>query len=119
MKHILPFPHFGRGIGFYVLQGDLKINYVSEDVPGLLISTFQNKYFTKWNTLLDSTLAFKTFFMCMGFACIYVCALCVCSALQRLNHLTLELLMDRHVDPLKGLFPLSCLSNPLLKNLKL
>ena len=43
MKHTLPFPHFGQGIGFYVLQGDLKIDYVSEDVPGLLISTFQDK----------------------------------------------------------------------------
>lgn len=61
--------------------------------------------------------------MCMGFACIYVCALCVCSALQRSNHLTLELWMGDyeppHVDPLEGLLPLSCLSNPLLKNLKL
>lgn len=43
MKHTLPFPHFGQGIGFHVLQGDLKIDYVSEDVPGLLIATFQDK----------------------------------------------------------------------------
>lgn len=37
--------------------------------------------------------------MCMGFACIYVCALCVCSALQRSNHLTLELWMGDHEPP--------------------
>lgn len=39
------------------------------------------------------------YIMCMGFACIYVYALCVCSALQRSNHLTLELWMGDHELP--------------------